>query len=296
MTNPRKPLTTACLCVFIALALVLSGCAKKPVNPQDPYESLNRTMFGFSMAADHFIVRPITTVYITITPRPLQTGISNAFSNLGEVTTVPNDILQGKFKYALMDTWRFIINSTIGIAGLFDVAAHMGLPKHSEDFGLTLAYYSDNKQAPYLFIPVLGPMTLRSGFAFPVDWITSPLTYLNPASLRYGLRGLQVINGRAQLMSANELIDTAFDPYAFIRSAYLQNRAKVIRDNKHDYRPGEHKTTNKQFITVKGDTNAKPLDATPSEKDKGGFITVTADKTPPQHTKTTKTKKSNVKK
>ena len=285
MTNPLRPIINTGLCILVALAL--SGCAKKPTNPEDPYEPFNRAMFGFNMALDHMIYRPAAEVYMAVTPVPLQAGIGNAFDNLGEITTVPNDVLQGKFKYALMDTWRFIINSTVGIAGLFDIASRMGLPKHSEDFGMTLAYYSDNKKAPYLVMPLLGPMTLRSGLGRPVDYLTSPWIFIRSNALTYSLFALKWVNVRAQFMTTNQLMDTAFDPYAFLRSAYLQNRFQSIRDNEHDYRPNPSKTTKDKLITVRGDADVTPLN---TKEQKSDMITISADKTTHHITQTKKPK------
>jgi phospholipid-binding lipoprotein MlaA len=224
----------------LCFVLLLTGCAKNPSYPQDPYEKFNRAMFKFDMGVDHVVYRPISKVYMTITPPPLQRGISNVFTNVGTLTTIPNDILQGKIKYTLLDTWRFIINSTVGVGGLFDVASHLGFPKHYEDFGMTLAYYSDKKPSPYLVLPFVGPMTLRETIAQPVDYLTAPWPYVRPTSLSYSLAGLKWINLRAQAMPANKLIDSSFDPYAFMRSAFLQKRNELIRHNRHDYISSYH--------------------------------------------------------
>jgi phospholipid-binding lipoprotein MlaA len=230
----------AIACGFMALSLTLAGCVKNPAYPEDPYEKFNRAMFGFDMRVDHVVYRPVTKVYTTITPPFLQHGIHNVFTNLGVITTVPNDILQGKFKYTLLDTWRFILNSSIGVGGLFDVASHLGFPKHYEDFGMTLAYYSDSQKSPYLVLPFLGPTTMRDTFAQPIDYLSSPWPYLHSNAVCYSTLALKWIDIRAQTMPANKLIDNAFDPYAFTRSAYLQQRADLIRNNKHDYVSSYH--------------------------------------------------------
>lgn len=218
------------------VVILLGGCVRGPT-PQDPYEKYNRVMFGFDMAVDHLIYRPIAKVYGTITPPPLQRGISNIFSNLGVLTTIPNDILQGKFRWMLIDLWRFIINTTLGVGGLFDMATRLGLPKHYEDFGMTLAYYSDHKKPTYLVLPFLGASTFRAAISQPVDYYIGPWPYINSKALRYSMVGLKWTNVRAELMPMNKLLDTAFDPYAFARSVYLQRRNKLIEENSHDYIP-----------------------------------------------------------
>ncbi len=213
----------------------LIGCIKNPINPQDPYEKFNRAMFGFDQAVDHLVYRPVAKVYKTIIPPPLQLGISNAFTNLGMLTTVPNDVLQGKFHWMFIDGWRFIINTTVGIGGLFDIATRMGLPKHHEDFGMTLAFYSDHKQPTYLVLPFMKPTTFRVALTQPIDYYASPWPYLHPKSLRYTIMGLKWSNIRAGLMETNSLVDASFDSYAFVRSAYLQQRNKLIAENEKDY-------------------------------------------------------------
>lgn len=245
-------------CLSLLLIGVLTGCTRHPTDPNDPLEPFNRAMFAFNMGVDHMIYRPVTKVYTTIIPPPLQRGVSNVFSNLGELTTIPNDLLQGKFKYMFMDFWRFVINSTIGIGGLFDVATRMGLPKHYEDFGMTLAYYSDKKTSPYLVLPFIGPITLRSAVTQPLDYYTGPWPYMHPDSFRYSMLGLKWLNIRAGLMPANKLIDTAFDPYAFMRSAYMQRRMQMIQNNEHDYEPGKAKPYQESWITISEHANTAP--------------------------------------
>lgn len=245
------------LCLLL-LGMV-TGCAKHPTDPHDPLEPFNRVMFAFNIDVDHMIYRPIATVYTTITPPPLQMGVSNVFSNLGELTTIANDVLQGKLKYTLIDFWRFIINTTIGVGGLFDIATRMGLPKHYEDFGMTLAFYSDKKTTPYLVLPFIGPIGMRAAIAQPMDYFTGPWLYMNPISFRYSMIGLKWLNIRTMLMPANKLIDTAFDPYAFMRSTYMQRRMKLIRSNKHDYQSNTAQPYQKSWITIRGHTNPTPL-------------------------------------
>lgn len=221
--------------LLIILFMLGSGCSKSPNDPADPYEKFNRKVFAFNMRVDHAIYRPIARTYTTITPPPLQKGISNVFTNLGMVTTIPNDILQGKFKYTVVDLWRLIINSTVGVGGLFDVASRLNIPLHHEDFSMTLAYYSRHKQPTYLIVPFLGPTTAKGIIAEPVDYFTTPWPILHPESVRYSLIGLKTTDLRASLMPTNKILDNAFDPYALMRSAYLQKRTALIDNNNQDY-------------------------------------------------------------
>lgn len=215
-----------------SLALLsLTACAKKPSDPNDPLEPYNRAVFAFNMDADHLIIRPVTKVYSVIVPPPLQQGITNFFDNTLEITTFPNDLLQGNFKFMAVDVCRFMINTTLGIGGLFDVATRMGLPKHFEGFGLTLAKWRGGKSAPYFVIPLLGPSTIQSAIGLAADIYMSPWPYINNNYIAWGLPILGVINYRASLLPADKLVDTSFDPYSFVRDAYMQRQAQKIAQN-----------------------------------------------------------------
>lgn len=225
----RKTLT---LFICILFTLLASGCARRPgTSSVDPYERFNRFTFAFNQCIDHLALRPIAKVYDTITPPPLREGVTNIYNNVDELQTMANDILQGKIRYAFVDFWRLVINSTIGIGGLFDVASRMGLPKHYEDFGMTLAYWSGGTKSPYLVLPIIGPSTFRAGLGMLADISTKPTVYITPRWIRYASFGLYAINTRARLLAADKLIDTAFDPYVFVRNAYLQKRNQLIAKN-----------------------------------------------------------------
>ncbi len=193
----------------------------------DPWESFNRKIFAFNDAADRYVLLPLTRAYRWVTPDPVERGIGNMFSNLKEVRTVANDLLQFKFGQAASDTGRFVVNSTVGLLGFFDVASPLGLEKHSEDFGQTLGYWGVGA-GPYLVVPILGPYTLRDGVgAFPdnsVDYISN----LEHVRTRNQLMALRVIDTRAELIKAEELISG--DRYTFIRDAYLQRREYLVKD------------------------------------------------------------------
>lgn len=222
--------------VCIAALLSLSGCASTGgVDNRDPFEGFNRGVYSFNQAVDDTVIDPITGIYRAITPDFLDKGISNFFSNLGEISVVANDILQFKLGQALQDSARFVVNSTMGILGLFDVASKMNLPKHREDFGQTLATWGIGP-GPYLMVPLFGPTTLRDATRFPVDgMLLNPVTYLDNDSLRAGLFGLNFIDIKSDLLTAQNLVDQAsLDEYEFVKNAYFQQRQILINDGEEE--------------------------------------------------------------
>jgi phospholipid-binding lipoprotein MlaA len=219
------------LCLSCILALLVSGCA---TTNKDPLEGINRGIYKFNDVADRAIIKPVATAYKTITPSPIRKGFNNFFNNLGSLTTVLNDLLQFKFADAFTDAGRFVINTTFGLAGFIDVASMDKIPNHKEDFGQTLGYWGVGNGA-YLVLPILGPSTLRDATGFAIDRVTTdPITYthnIGEVRLHNQLRVAQLIDGRAQLLDAGDLVDNAsLDPYSFMRDAYLQSRANSIAD------------------------------------------------------------------
>ncbi|WP_205620000.1 VacJ family lipoprotein [Dasania marina] len=191
-------------------------------NPRDPWESLNRKVFVFNDTADRYVLAPVARGYRAVTPDPVETGISNVFSNFLEITTIANDLLQFEFARAGADTGRFLINSTIGILGIFDVASKVGLEKHDQDFGLTLAAWGLDS-GPYVVLPMIGPSTLRDGFGVVVDGATSDYSNeLNHIRTRNQVKAAQIVDKRASLLKAEDLLSG--DRYIFIRDVYLQRR------------------------------------------------------------------------
>lgn len=217
--------------VPLALCALLNGCAKHPADPQDPYEPLNRNTYKLNNCIDHTLYRPVAQVYRHLLPEFVRTGVTHFFENLDEPVSFPNDLAQGKIKYASIDVIRFVINSTIGIAGLFDVATKMGLPKHSNSFGNTFAYYSDNKKSPYFIIPFLGPSTFRDTMALPFSVVTYAFTYVPGNTAFYASSALYYIELRSRLLPMDKMLDDAFDPYAAMRDAYLSHRNATIAKN-----------------------------------------------------------------
>ena len=221
--------------LFAALALLLAGCAApgggtQPTEPNpDPLEPVNRAMFRFNQEADKIVARPIARGYRAITPRVVRTGITNFFDTLAIPRILVNDLLQGKPKAAGQDTARLLLNLTLGLAGLIDIASLEGIPKNDEDFGQTLAVWGV-PSGPYLLVPFLGAYTVRQGFGEILDWPLRPLTHVSDHRTRAQLVALALINRRTQLLGTDRLVDSALDPYLFVRGAYFQRREFVIHD------------------------------------------------------------------
>ncbi|HEY6528440.1 MAG TPA: VacJ family lipoprotein [Cellvibrionaceae bacterium] len=192
---------------------------------RDPWETYNRKVFAFNDFLDHWLLKPVVKSYKFIAPDPVEAGVSNAFENLLEPASVLNDMLQWKWKAAGRDLGRFVVNTTAGVVGLWDVADLMGWKKlaGNEDFGQTLRVWGVST-GPYFVIPFLGPSTLTEAFiATPVDYFTHPINYAESVRVYNSLSALKIIDSRSQLLSAEELISG--DRYIFIREGFLQNRA-----------------------------------------------------------------------
>ncbi len=197
-------------------------------NP-DPWEGFNRGVYKFNDGVDRFFLKPVAQGYQAITPDPVEDGISNVFDNIFEVRNIINDVLQWKWGQAANDTGRFLVNSTVGIVGLFDVAQHIGMPENDggEDFGQTLAVWGVGS-GPYLMIPFLGPSTLRDGAGMPIDMQMDLVSYIDHVPTRNTTYGVRIVSDRAGLLEAEALMSG--DRYTFIRDAYLQRREYLIKD------------------------------------------------------------------
>lgn len=216
----------------LAMALLLVGCASvKNPHPDDPIEGFNRGVYGFNKAVDKVILKPVAYVYKGVVPIAMQQGVGNFFDNLEEITTVANDILQLKFRYALKDTTRFVVNSTFGLGGLIDIATRVGIEQRKEDFGQTLHHWG-YKSSSYLVLPFLGPSTVRDTVGRVVDrYALSIWPWIDDDEWRYGLTALNVIDTRAALLEKEKVLDTiAVDEYSFVRDAYLQRRNSLSKD------------------------------------------------------------------
>ncbi len=198
---------------------------------RDPLEGFNRAMYTFNERFDKYFMKPVAKGYRAVLPSFVRTGIANFFDNLGEPIVVVNDLLQGKFRQGGSDLLRFIVNTTIGLGGLFDVASSMGLPKHFEDLGQTLAVWGVG-EGPYLVLPILGPSNFRDGFGLVVDYYLYPPTHMEETSTRDKLSAANLVSRRAQLLDATDILEQAGgqDPYVFVREFYRQRRRNQIYD------------------------------------------------------------------
>ncbi|HEX9391748.1 MAG TPA: VacJ family lipoprotein [Usitatibacteraceae bacterium] len=225
-------MTSRLLIALLALAtLVLSGCAS--TSPKaDPFESINRATYKFNDVVDKAVLTPVAKGYQAVTPEFVRTGISNVFSNIGDVATAFNNLLQGKGEDAANDVGRVLLNSTFGLFGLIDIATPGGLEKHHEDFGQTLGKWGVGS-GPYLVLPIIGPSTLRDGPARVVDSYAGYFRYIDHIPTRNTTFGVEMVDLRASLLGASSTLDTAaLDKYQFVRDAYLQRRLNQVYDGK----------------------------------------------------------------
>ncbi|MDB6105460.1 MAG: hypothetical protein JWO52_5459, partial [Gammaproteobacteria bacterium] len=226
---------TACASLLAIACLTQFGCASLPPgskrDPRDPWERVNRTTFKVNIALDHAIARPIARGYEKVTPRLVRTGVSNFMGNLFYTITMANDLLQLKFKPFAQDTGRFVMNTTVGIGGLFDPASKVGLPKNQEDLGQTFGYWGA-KPGPYFVIPLLGPSDVRDGIGRVGDTYLSPLQYVRNNYIKYGIYGVELVDARYRLLPQDKILDEAFDPYTLLKNAYLQHRQYLVTDGK----------------------------------------------------------------
>ncbi len=217
--------------VLVLIGLLLGGCASTGMSgSNDPLQGYNRAMFAFNMAVDKHALRPVAKAYAKVAPSFLRGRVSDFFSNLGDVSTTVNAALQGK-PQALGDLTRFLMNTTFGLGGLFDVATPLGLPAHHEDIGMTLATWGV-PEGPYVVLPFFGPSTLRNAPAPVIDgYFFNPLTYYPRPLTDEGLAVLDVVNLRAKLLPFDSLIDQSPDPYIYVKEVYLQQRRYLLEQN-----------------------------------------------------------------
>ncbi|GAO37463.1 ABC transporter [Sulfuricella sp. T08] len=211
------------------LSLALLGCATNG-DPRDPLEPLNRGIYKFNDVVDKAVLKPVATGYKETMPEPVRTAVGNFFSNLDDVLVLLNDLLQFKLERAATDFSRLIWNTTVGIAGLIDVATPMDLAKHNEDFGQTLGYWGVGN-GPYLVLPLLGPSTLRDAVGTAVDAHFDPVVQHSPIPERNSAIAIHSVDTRARLLDTEEILDeAALDRYVFLRDAYLQRRRGLVYD------------------------------------------------------------------
>ena len=243
--SQEKGISSIFVSFVISAFLLLSGCASNEVieadaetvvveeevevSEIDPYEGFNRKIFVFNEVLDDYVAEPVSDAYLWVTPQFVQTGIANFFNNLKDINVVLNDMMQGKVEQGAQDSGRFVVNTTVGLLGFFDVATGLGLEKHEEDFAQTLAVWGV-PQGPYLVLPVLGPSTSRGVPGSVFDTAANPATYVGlPVQL------IQMLNARANAEGALNFIDeAALDPYVFTRESFLQYRKHLITDGESE--------------------------------------------------------------
>jgi len=230
MTVPAARFRIALMLGLLSVTL-FAGCASTN-NPRDPLEPLNRAVYQFNDALDKAVMKPVATVYRDVLPDFARTGVTNFFNNLYDVLTALNNLLQGKIADAASDVGRIAANTTIGLAGLIDVATEIGLEKHKEDFGQTLGRWGIG-DGPYLQIPFFGPSSFRDAVGSFTDFKVDPIRWIwrDHMATRNSLWGLYFVNLRASLLDSTKILDeAALDPYEFQRDAYLQRRRNLVYD------------------------------------------------------------------
>ena len=215
----------------VVTVLLSAGCATAPDrDPRDPWEPYNRSITQFNDAVDDAVLKPVATVYRDVLPQPVRTGVGNFFGNLSDAWSFVNNVFQAKPEGSLHSFWRVVVNSTLGLGGVLDPATEMRLERHREDFGQTLGRWGV-PPGPYFVIPLLGPSTVRDTAALPVDFYGHPLGHMHDVAWRNSLSALQIINARAAVLGATDLLDqAALDPYTFKRDAFLQRRQNDVYD------------------------------------------------------------------
>lgn len=231
MQQPPTPVRFLRILGLLCCYLYLGACASVSApDKRDPWESYNRTIYKFNDVVDRNIGRPVARAYKNYTPGAFQNGVNNFFSNLDDVVVMLNDLFQFKFQQMAQDFSRLTFNSTIGVFGLFDVSSHMGLPKHHEDFGQTLATWGVGS-GPYFVLPILGPSTVRDSTGLVADWQIDPVYTINDDQARWSAIILRAVDERAGLLEATAMMEkSGIDPYVFMRNAYLQHRENQIYD------------------------------------------------------------------
>lgn len=229
MVEKRVKTAIKILVLSVTAAISVQAVAAENANTNpDPWEPFNRKIYVFNDYLDRYFLKPVAKGYQTVTPQFVEDGVHHMFSNVGEVGNMLNSLLQAKFVNTAESGGRLIVNSTIGLLGFFDVASKMGMQQHDEDFGQTLGYWGVSS-GPYLVVPFLGPRTIRDGAGSIADSFTDPVAEgIDHVPTRNELLGVRVIDTRAQLLKAEELVTG--DRYIFIRDAYLQRRQFLIND------------------------------------------------------------------
>ncbi|RYX97081.1 MAG: VacJ family lipoprotein [Comamonadaceae bacterium] len=236
----KKSLKTAAIAAAALTLALLQGCATGPnANPEDPLEPFNRTVYNFNDGLDRAVLKPVATVYRDATPQLVRTGVTNFFSNLGDLVSLVNNALQGKPVETTDTLFRLTTNTVFGLGGIFDVASDLGIEKHKEDFGQTLGVWG-LESGPYVVLPLFGPSTVRDTGGLVVDSQFDVVGQTSDVSARNSMQALRLVNLRANLLAAGDLLEqSALDKYSFTRDVYLQRRraqigGKAVQEERYD--------------------------------------------------------------
>lgn len=219
-------------------ALMLAGCATTAAppeerHPQDPWEPYNRAVFRFNREVDRIILKPVARGYVEVTPPAVREGVGNFFTNLGYPVDIVNLLLQGKPKDSAKATGRFVLNSTVGLLGIFDVASKAGIPQYDEDFGQTFGVWGW-EESRYFVVPFFGGTTIRDAIGYAPDAYTNiGWQQIDDDELFYSLVALDLVHLRSLVLSQEATIDQAFDKYKLFRDSYLQRRSYLIHDGEN---------------------------------------------------------------
>jgi phospholipid-binding lipoprotein MlaA len=247
-STPGREMRAAHRCLatasaIFALTCSLAGCASLPEgsnrDPRDHAERFNRAMFKFNTTLDHAILRPVARGYVKVAPHPVRRGVTNFFDNLGYTKTIGNDIFQGQFRDFGSDIGRFVVNTTVGIGGVFDPASRWGLDRHNRDFGQTLGKWG-LPTGTYLMLPLLGPSDVRDAVGIIPDRFMSIEGQITDPVIQASLTVTDLVNRRANLLPFDHVIDTAYDPYAMVRNFWFQRRDHMVHGDggAEDMMPG----------------------------------------------------------
>ena len=218
--------------LLLALAAVVTGCAttREWVDPRDPLEDYNRVIYDFNDLVDQSLLKPVAEGYQKVVPAPMDRGVTNFFANLDDVNSALNNMLQFKLERAATGVARVVVNTTVGILGLIDVASNLNLQRYNEDFGQTFGSWGF-EPGPYFVLPLLGPSSIRDTVGLVGDWYANPLITVKPLSVEWGLVALKTVDRRSDLLGASRVLrEAALDPYEFTRDAFLQKRLYDIYD------------------------------------------------------------------
>ena len=234
MKRESLPFQSGSSLLAFACFLAFSGAAladgHPSADPRDPWEGYNRAVYGFNKGIDSLFIKPASEAYDTLVPEPVDQGVTNFFSNLGDIRNFLNNFLQGKPDESANSLARFVINSTVGVLGFIDVATEIGIDKSKEDFGQTLGAWG-SKPGPYFVLPLLGPSTVRDAIGRPVDIAANPFTWADDETVRAGALGIQVVDYRADLAETEEAVEgITEDEYTLVRNAYLDQRQYEVND------------------------------------------------------------------